>query len=141
LTEQRNHLAYWLDLQTDALGVGLNHECLVLLTTRPFELRTNRESKTFTGSQCHRLLASLPDMPIRYREVLEHMKGYLAAYPLGFQADETGQRNIVADRNGYRLGESVDLQVIEEMVKGENEAFTNNMQRKTFRQLIAMFAS
>jgi hypothetical protein len=80
-------------------------------------------------------------MPIRYREVLEHMKGYLAAYPLGFQADETGQRNIVADRNGYRLGESVDLEVIEEMVKGENEAFTNNMQRKTFRQLIAMFAT
>jgi hypothetical protein len=27
LTEQRNHLAYWLDCQTDALGVGLNHEC------------------------------------------------------------------------------------------------------------------
>jgi hypothetical protein len=80
-------------------------------------------------------------MPIRYREVLEYMQGYLAAYPLGFQADETGQRNIVADRNGYRLGESVDLEVVEEMVKGENEAFRNNMQRKTFRQLIAMFAS
>ena len=43
------------------------------------------------------------------------------------QADETGQRNIVADRNGYRLGESADLKVIEEMVKGENEAFTNSM--------------
>jgi hypothetical protein len=69
------------------------------------------------------------------------MQGYLAAYPLGFQADETGQRNIFADRNGYRLGESVDLEVIKEMVKGENEAFTNNMQRKTFRQLIAMFAA
>jgi hypothetical protein len=69
------------------------------------------------------------------------MQGYLAAYPLGFQADETGQRSIVADRNGYRLGESVDLEVIKEMVKGENEAFTNNMQRKTFRQLIAMLAS
>ena len=80
-------------------------------------------------------------MPIRYREVLEYMQGYLAAYPLGFEADETGQRNIVADRNGYRLGESVDLEVIGEMVKGENEAFRNNMQRKTFRQLIAMFAS
>jgi len=80
-------------------------------------------------------------MPIRYREVLEYMQGYLAAYPLGFQADETGQRNIVADRNGYRLGESADLAVIEEMVKGENQAFADNMQRKTFRQLIAMFAS
>jgi hypothetical protein len=80
-------------------------------------------------------------MPIRYREVLEYMQGYLAAYPLGFEADETGQRNIVADRNGYRLGESVDLEVIGEMVKGENEAFTNNMQRKTFRQLMAMFAA
>ena len=80
-------------------------------------------------------------MPIRYREVLEYMQGYLAAYPLGFQADETAQRNIVADRNGYRLGESVDLEVIGEMVKGENEAFTNNMQRKTFRQLMAMFAA
>jgi hypothetical protein len=79
-------------------------------------------------------------MPIRYREVLEHMKGFLAAYPLGFQADETGQRNIVADRNGYRLGESVDSKAIEEMVKGENEAFTNSMERKSFRQLIAMFA-
>lgn len=80
-------------------------------------------------------------MPIRYREVLEYMQGYPAAYPLGFQPDETGQRNIVADRNGYRLGESVDLAVIKEMVKGENGAFTNNMQRKTFRQLIAMFAT
>jgi hypothetical protein len=80
-------------------------------------------------------------MPIRYREVLEYMQGYLAAYPLGFEADETGQRNIVADRNGYRLGESVDLEVIGEMVKGENEAFTNNMQRKTFRELMAMFAA
>ena len=69
------------------------------------------------------------------------MQGYLAAYPLGFEADETGQRNIIADRNGYRLGESVDLEVIGEMVKGENEAFTNNMQRKTFRQLMAMFAA
>jgi hypothetical protein len=80
-------------------------------------------------------------MPIRYREVLEYMQGYLAAYPLGFQADATGQQHIVADRNGYRLGESADLKVIEEMVKGENEAFANTMQRKTFRQLIAMFAS
>ena len=69
------------------------------------------------------------------------MQGYLAAYPLGSEADETGQRIIVADRNGYRLGESEDLEVIEEMVRGENEAFTNSMQRKTFRQLIAMFAS
>ena len=69
------------------------------------------------------------------------MQGYLAAYPLGFEADETGQQHIVADRNGYRLGESGDLEVVAEMVKGENEAFTNNMQRKTFRQLIAMFAS
>ena len=34
-------------------------------------------------------------MPIRYREVLEHMQGYLAAYPLGFEADETGQRIIL----------------------------------------------
>jgi hypothetical protein len=80
-------------------------------------------------------------VPIRYREVLEYMQGYLAAYPLGFQADETGQRNIVADRNGYRLGESVDLEAVKEMVKGENEAFKNNMQRKTFRQLMAMFAA
>ena len=79
-------------------------------------------------------------MPIRYREVLEYMQGYRAAYPLVFQADETGQRNIVADRNGYRLGESADRQAIEEMVKGENEAFTDNMQRKTFRELIEMFA-
>jgi hypothetical protein len=80
-------------------------------------------------------------MPIRYREILEYMQGYLAAYPLGFQADETGQQYIVGDRNGYRLGESADLGVIEEMVKGENEAFRNNMQRKTFRELIAMFPS
>jgi hypothetical protein len=80
-------------------------------------------------------------MPIRYREVLEYMQGYLAAYPLGIQADETGQQHIVADRNGYRLGESADLKLIEEMVKGENEAFANNMQRKTFRELLAMFAS
>ncbi|MFY9986376.1 MAG: hypothetical protein WAK31_16555, partial [Chthoniobacterales bacterium] len=61
--------------------------------------------------------------------------------PLSFQADETGQQHIVADRNGYRLGESADLKVTEEMVKGENEAFANTMQRKTFRQLIAMLAS
>ena len=80
-------------------------------------------------------------MPTRYREVLEYMQSYLAAYPLSFQADETGEQYIVADRNGYRLGESADLKVIEEMVKGENEAFTNNMQRKTFRELIATFAS
>jgi len=80
-------------------------------------------------------------MPIRYREVLEYMQGYLAAYPLGFQADEIGQQTTVADRNGYRLGESTDLKLIEEMVKSENQAFTNNMQRKTFRELIAMFAS
>ena len=52
-----------------------------------------------------------------------------------------GSELIVADRNGYRLGESADLEVVEEMVKAENEAFANTMQRKTFRQLIAMFAS
>ena len=79
-------------------------------------------------------------MPTRYREVLEYMQGFLAAYPLSFEADETGQQQIVADRNGYRLGESADLEVIEKMVKGENEAFRNKMQRKTFRELIAMFA-
>lgn len=80
-------------------------------------------------------------MPIRYREVLEYMQGYLAAYPLGFHADETGQQYIVADRNGYRLGESADLKLVEEMVKGENEAFANTTQRKTFRQLLSMLAS
>jgi hypothetical protein len=80
-------------------------------------------------------------MPTRYRDVLEYMHGYLAAYPLGFQADEPGQQYIVADRNGYRLGESSDLKRIEEMVRGENEAFINTMQRKSFGQLIAMFAS
>ena len=78
-------------------------------------------------------------MPIRYREVLEYMQGFLAAYPLSFQADETGQQYIVADKNGYRLGESSDLKRIEEMVKDENEAFANTMRRKTFGQLIAMF--
>ena len=86
-------------------------------------------------------LLAFQTMPTRYREVLEYMQGYRAAYPLGFEADETGQQYIVADRNGYRLGESADLALIEETVKGENEAFTNNMQRKTFRELIAMFAS
>jgi hypothetical protein len=81
-------------------------------------------------------------MPIRYREVLEYMHGYLAAYPLGFDADETGQQQyIVADRNGYRLGESSDPKRIEDILKSENEVFTNSMQRKTFGQLIAMFAS
>ena len=80
-------------------------------------------------------------MPIRYREVLEYMHGYLAAYPLGFEAGETEQQYIVADRNSYRLGESSDLKRIEEIVKSENEVFTNSMQRKTFGQLIAMFAS
>ena len=80
-------------------------------------------------------------MPIRYREVLEYMHGYLAAYPLGFEADETGQQYIVADRNGYRLGESSDLKRVEEMVKDENEGFINTTQRKSFGQLIAMFAS
>jgi hypothetical protein len=80
-------------------------------------------------------------MPIRYREVLEYMHGYLASYPLSFQTADAGYQHIVADRNGYRLGESADLQTIEEMVKGENEAFANTMQRKTFGQLIAMFAS
>ena len=86
------------------------------------------------------LLAS-QTMPIRYREILEYMHGYLAAYPLVFEADETGHQYIVADRNGYRIGESSDLKGIEEMVKGENEAFSNTTQRKSFGQLIAMFAS
>jgi hypothetical protein len=85
-------------------------------------------------------LLAFQAMPTRYREVLEYMQGFLAAYPLSFEADETGQQQIVADRNGYRLGESPDLEVVEKMVKGENEAFRNNMQRKTFRELIAMFA-
>ena len=80
-------------------------------------------------------------MPIRYREVLEYMHGYLAAYPLGFEADETGHQYIVADRNGYRLGESSDLVIIEEMIKGQNEVFTNTVQRKTFGQLITLFSS
>jgi hypothetical protein len=86
-------------------------------------------------------LLAFQAMPIRYREILKYMQGYLAAYPLGFQADEIRQQHIVADRNGYRLGESADLKAIEEMVKSENEAFANTMQRKTLRQLIAMFAS
>jgi hypothetical protein len=86
-------------------------------------------------------LLAFQTMPIRYREVLEYMQGFLAAYPLGLEVDEIGQRHIVADRNGYRLGESSDLKRIEEMVKGENEVFTGSMQRKTFGQLIALFAS
>jgi hypothetical protein len=80
-------------------------------------------------------------VPMRYREVLEYMHGYLAAYPLGFEVDETGQQYIIADRNGYRLGESSDLAMIEGMIKTENEAFTNTTQRKPFRQLIALFAT
>lgn len=80
-------------------------------------------------------------MPIRYREVLEYMHGYLAAYPLGFEADETGHQYTVADRNGYWLGESPDLERVEEMVKGENEGFLKTMQRKTFGQLIGLFSS
>jgi hypothetical protein len=60
-------------------------------------------------------------MPTRYREVLEYMQGFLAAYPLSFEADETGQQQIVADRNGYRLGESADLEVIEKVVKGKTK--------------------
>jgi hypothetical protein len=80
-------------------------------------------------------------VPMRYREVLEYMHGYLAAYPLGFEVDETGQQYIIADRNGYRLGESPELAMVEGMLKSENEAFTNTTQRKTFRQLIAMFAT
>jgi hypothetical protein len=80
-------------------------------------------------------------MPIRYREVPESMQGDRAEYLLGLLADDTGMRNIVTDRNGYLLGESADLAVIEEMVKGENEAFTNTKQRKTYCELIAMFAS
>jgi hypothetical protein len=67
-------------------------------------------------------LLVLQTMPIRYREVLEYMHGYLAAYPLAFQAHETGQQYILADRNGYHLGESSDLKRIEEIVKSENEA-------------------
>jgi len=43
--------------------------------------------------------------------------------------------------DGYRLGESSELKRIEEIVKGENEVFTNSTQRKTFGQLLAMFAS
>jgi hypothetical protein len=80
-------------------------------------------------------------MPIRYRVVLEYMQGYLAAYPLSFQADETGEQYIVADRNGYRLGESKDLELIKDMVETENKSFTATNQRKTFRELFAMFAS
>jgi hypothetical protein len=68
------------------------------------------------------------------------MQGFRAAYPLSFEVDETGQQYVIADRNGYRLGESSDLVRIEEMVKGENDAFTDTMQRKTFGQLIAIFA-
>jgi hypothetical protein len=86
-------------------------------------------------------LLGFQTMPIRYREVLEYMQGFLAAYPLSFQADETGQQYTVADRNSYRLGDSSDLKRIEEIVKGENEVFSGSMQRKTFGQLIAMFAS
>jgi hypothetical protein len=80
-------------------------------------------------------------MPTRYREILEYMHGYLAAYPLCFEADVTLQRYIVADRNSYRLGESSDLNRVEQIVKGENEVFTNGLQRKTFGQLIALFAN
>jgi hypothetical protein len=80
-------------------------------------------------------------MPIRYRVVLEYMQGYLAAYPLSFQADETGEQYIVADRNGYRLGESKDLELIKDMVETENKSFTATNQRKTFRELFAIFAS
>jgi hypothetical protein len=86
-------------------------------------------------------LLAFRKMPIGYREVLEYMHGYLAAYPLSFRPDKTGQQYIVADRNSYRLGESSDLTMTEEMVKGENEVFTNTMQRKTFGRLIAMFAN
>jgi hypothetical protein len=98
------------------------------------------EIRVKTGSHRPLPLDSLSGMPIRYREVLEHMQGYLAAYPLGFQADETEQQNIVADRNGYRLGESKDLALIKDKVETENKSFTATSQRKTFRQLKAMFS-
>ena len=98
------------------------------------------EIRVKTGSHGPLPLDSLSGMPIRYREVLEHMQGYLAAYPLGFQANETEQQNIVADRNGYRLGESKDLELIKDKVETENKSFTATSQRKTFRQLKAMFS-
>jgi hypothetical protein len=79
-------------------------------------------------------------MPIRYREILEHMQGYLAAYPLGVEAGETEQQSIVADRNGYRLGESKDLELVKGMVETENKAFAATSERKTFRQLKVMFS-
>jgi hypothetical protein len=36
-------------------------------------------------------------MPRRYTEVLEYAHGYLAAYPLGFRDDETGQQHIARE--------------------------------------------
>jgi hypothetical protein len=76
-----------------------------------------------------------------YYRVPEHQVDYLAEYPLGLQADDTGLEHIVLDRHGFWLGESKDLEVIEEMFKGENEAFEVTKHRKTYRELIAMFAS
>jgi hypothetical protein len=42
-------------------------------------------------------LLAFQTMPIRYREVLKHMQGYLAAHPLGFEADETGQQRCASN--------------------------------------------
>jgi hypothetical protein len=79
-------------------------------------------------------------MPVRYKEILEYMHGYLGAYPLAVETNQVRHHYIIADRNGYRLGESSDF-VIEEMVKEENRLFTETLQRKTFGQLIEIIAN
>jgi hypothetical protein len=113
----------------------------VLATLAAGSIKKDGHKPQFTGlATVIGYLLVFQTMPIRYREVLEYMHGYFAAYPLGFEADETRHQYIVADRNGYRLGESSALKRIEEIVKAENEVFSNSMQRKTFGQLIATFA-
>jgi hypothetical protein len=75
------------------------------------------------------------------KEVPEGKLGHQAIYPLGLVLDEKGRPNRVEDNYGFCLAQSVDPALIEDMVKSENEAWEKSHQPKTYRELIAMFAS
>jgi hypothetical protein len=111
-----------------------------------FESSTKEGSKLLVDEMAKKLLrarniACRIGRTSGMKEVPEDKLDHPAVYRLGLVLDENGRPSRVEDNYGYCLAQSVDPALIEDMVKSENEAWEKSRQPKTYRELIAMFAS
>jgi hypothetical protein len=67
-----------------------------------------------------------------------HMMDWPAQYKIGLTSDEAGN-HFVKDNHGYDLGQSRDLDIINDSVNTVNGEFEATGKRRPYRELIGMF--